>query len=147
MTEPTTHNHLVIDPIGGIAGDMLCAALIDLDAKLNPQEHTHHLKQWEAMLQGLKLEHTILRTSKVLRGGFQACHVKMCQEQPITVTSDTHQHRHLADIEKIIRSSEADERCKQIALHVFRTHCRSSCPRSIKLMKFISTRLEPLIRS
>ena len=120
MPESSSHRHLVIDPIGGIAGDMLCAALIDLDAKLNPQDHSLHLEQWKEVLRGLNLEHTLISTSKVLRGGFHAHHVKMCLDQMDAVVSSTHHHRHLADVEKIIKSSRADDKCKRIALRVFR---------------------------
>ncbi len=62
---------LYIDPIGGLAGDMLCAAL--LDAGLDEE-------QWRAGLQSLPWNEDVeILRSKVMRGVFSASHINIRQ--------------------------------------------------------------------
>ncbi|MGB0639780.1 MAG: nickel insertion protein, partial [Myxococcota bacterium] len=65
---------LFVDPVGGIAGDMVCAALIDVGADLS---------MIEAGLASLPVDGLRVSTAKVQRGVFAATHflVECTEEQ------------------------------------------------------------------
>lgn len=88
---------LYIDPIGGVAGDMLCAAL--LDAGLDEE-------QWRAGLEALPWDEEVeILRSTVMRGVFSATHIdiKQCSTpsiaaaiapSPKTSAGQHHSHTH-----------------------------------------------------
>ena len=88
-----TERILYIDPIGGLAGDMLCAALID--AGLDEE-------QWRNALEGLSWnENAHITCNRVIRGVFAATHVSIhppSQEKtnttPVPSTGHGHHHTH-----------------------------------------------------
>lgn len=92
---------LLIEPFGGLAGDMLLAALLDLG------DERFRLAELEAVAASLvpgEFELTLTRTK---RGGLAASHLKVS-------TPESHHppHRHLADLLPLIEASLLSEAAK-----------------------------------
>jgi len=95
---------LFIDPIGGIAGDMLAGALIEVGADL---------AEMQAALITLGIPNVQVRTESVHRGPFVATHFQV-ETQP-----EDHPHRTWADIQKMISSCGLSDGIKRRALAIF----------------------------
>lgn len=93
-----------IEPVGGIAGDMVLAALVSLGADL---------QSIAVGLEGLGIPGIRLTARSVQRGAFAATHVEVEAEE-----SDQH-HRHWSDIRRLIEDSALPPRVKSRALDVF----------------------------
>ena len=63
---------LFIDPIGGVAGDMLCAALLNLGLDQ---------KEWEKHLQSLNVKNYVMTIKKCIRGAFSATHLSISPQK------------------------------------------------------------------
>lgn len=92
---------LLIEPFGGLAGDMLLAALLDLG------DERFRMAELEAVAQSLvpgEFELTLTRTK---RGGLAASHLEVS-------TPESHHppHRHLADLLPLIERSELSDASK-----------------------------------
>jgi len=95
---------LYYDCFSGISGDMNLGAMIDLGiGKDFLQKELEKLN-----LQGWKLE-----VIKDQRHGITGTKVKVVQ------THHEHHHRHLSDIEKIVRNSSLDEPVKDLSIRIF----------------------------
>ena len=95
---------LYYDCFSGISGDMNLGAMIDLGvdkAFLLNELNKLNLKGWE------------LRVQKDQRHGITGTKVTVKQ------TQHEHAHRHLSDIEKIIRNSGLDDNTKMLSLKIF----------------------------
>ena len=93
-----------LDCSTGIAGDMTLAALINAGVEADAIRHG---------IDSLRLEGVELITKTVMKGGFQATHVRV--EHP-----EQHAHRHLSDIEEIIAQADAvTDSQKTIARTIF----------------------------
>lgn len=110
---------LYIDPIGGVAGDMLCAALLDLG--LNQEE-------WQQKLSSLPLDNYHIDIKKCTRNCFTATHLRIT---PVHVHQHEHDHGHHAepwdhhhrgfsDIASMINKSALPTKVKKDAISVFR---------------------------
>ena len=110
---------LYIDPIGGIAGDMLCAALLDLG--LNQQT-------WQETLSNLPLDNYRMEITKCMRNSFSATHLSIT---PVHIHHHEHQtshrtepwghhHRGFSDISSMIEGSSLPANVKRDAISVFR---------------------------
>ena len=115
---------LYIDPIGGIAGDMLCAALLDLGL---PEE------EWKQQLSSLSLENYTIEISSCMRNSFSATHLKI---SPATEPAHNHHHeehhhhahhaqpwghhhRGFHEIQQLIRHSSLPQKVQDNAIAVF----------------------------
>lgn len=95
---------LWIDASGGLAGDMLCGALVDAGASMDRAKRT---------VAALELGAEI-RCEAVTRGAFAASHfVVDCTQPPTT-------HRHYSDIVDLLQVAPIAESTKTRALRVFR---------------------------
>ena len=74
-------NTLYIDPIGGIAGDMLCAALLDIGL---------HADEWRKQLSSLNLDNYEMHISKCMRNAFSATHLHITPTN--TTPKDQQEH-------------------------------------------------------
>lgn len=83
----------VLDPVGGVAGDMLLGALVDLGADL---------KEIRRGLAGLEIEPWSLDAQRVARRHLDCLKVEVSYRQ-------SHDHRHLADIQRIVRKANLPE--------------------------------------
>ena len=92
------------DTQSGIAGDMLLSALVDAGAD------SHHILR---RVQSLGLESVALDFTETVRHCFRALHLEV-KHPP------EHAHRHLSDIEAMIRSSQLDAREQDLALRMFK---------------------------
>jgi uncharacterized protein (TIGR00299 family) protein len=101
---------LFLDPVGGIAGDMLCAALIELGADL---------ASIQAALEGLAIPGLSVSTQAVLRGPFAATQ--------FLVQCDTvdHPHRSWATIRAMLEGSALTQGAKTRSLAVFERIARA----------------------
>lgn len=93
-----------IEPVGGIAGDMVLAALVSLGAELGPIA---------VALTELGVPGIGLTASQVQRGAFVATHVA------VEADAHQHQHRHWSDIRRMLSESALPERAKARALTIF----------------------------
>ncbi|MEC7985233.1 MAG: nickel pincer cofactor biosynthesis protein LarC [Myxococcota bacterium] len=108
-------SNVFIDPIGGIAGDMLCAALLDMGL---------HESQWREALRYLPLTNYDIVVQKCKRGSFSATHMQI---SPHVRHAHTHQniehwehtHRHHHTIQTMIADSKLGDRTKARASAVF----------------------------
>ena len=108
-------NCLFIDPVGGIAGDMLCAALIHMGMEEQP---------WRSLLKKLPLENYQIKIQSCKRGSFSAMHLDISpiERHPTddkNIEAWDHHHRHHADIQELIARSDLPERAKNRSLAVF----------------------------
>lgn len=95
---------LHLEPVGGIAGDMLCAALIDLGAELAPIQDA---------LASLPVDGLTVSTTRVTRGPFAAVHFQ------VDVASEDHPHRTWRTIRAMLNAANLPVRARQRALSVF----------------------------
>ncbi len=96
---------LYLEPVGGIAGDMLCAALIDLGAELEPIRQS---------LSSLPVEGLQVDTESVNRGPFSALRFNV--EAP----ASGHEHRTWASIRTMLNEADLAPRVRLRALNVFK---------------------------
>ncbi len=96
---------LYVDPVGGIAGDMVCAALIDLGADLS---------FIESGLAKLPVDGLRVSTSTVKRGVFAATHFL------VECTTEHHHHRKWADIQSMLENASLPDRVRSRSLAVFK---------------------------
>lgn len=96
---------LYYDCFSGISGDMNLGALTDLG--VDPDFLRSELNKLN--LEGWKLE-----TEKAQRHGISGTKVT------VKLTRKEHSHRHLSEINKIIDSSQLDEKTKQLSKRIFR---------------------------
>jgi hypothetical protein len=98
-------NHtLFVDPVGGIAGDMVCAALIDVGADLLAVE---------AGLAALPVDGLRVSTSSVQRGVFAATHFL------VECTEEQHHHRTWSTIRTMLENAALPERVRMRSIAVF----------------------------
>jgi len=95
---------LYYDCFSGISGDMNLGAMIDLG--VDPQFLVNELEK-------LKVEGWKLVAEKDQRHGISGTKVTVKQ------TRHEHHHRHLSDIEKIIRNSALDDATKELSMKIF----------------------------
>ena len=97
---------LYYDCFSGISGDMNLGAMIDLGV---PEDHIR------SELHKLKLEGYKIITESGQRNGITGTKVTVVVDEKEPVV-----HRHLADIEKIIKDSELDKSIKDKSIYMFR---------------------------
>ena len=95
---------LHLEPVGGIAGDMLCAALIDLGAELAPIQKT---------LASLPVEGLSVSTEAVTRGPFAALQFH------VQAPGEHHPHRTWRTIRTMLEEANLPPRARQRSLSVF----------------------------
>ena len=96
---------LYLEPVGGIAGDMFLAAMIDLGVNVS---------DLEAALQGLALDGWSLKVSRAQRHQLTGTHLE------VVCPPSEHAHRPLSEIrERISRALTMPERARTRALAVF----------------------------
>ncbi len=93
-----------IEPIGGIAGDMVLAALVELGADLDAINGS---------LRDLGVPGINVSASSVMRGPFSATHIE------VHASADEQTHRQWLDIRKLLAESTLSERSKAQSLKVF----------------------------
>lgn len=114
---------LLLEPVGGIAGDMFLAAALDLG--VSKDELLRHLHT-------LKLPGWSFDVSKAQRHGISGTHVDVHvaphdhdhghdHAHDANSGHHPHGHRHLSDIREIIQASQLPGRAKERALAVFAT--------------------------
>lgn len=91
------------DCFAGISGDMVLGALVD--AGLSPD----HLREQLSLLQ---LPGWDIAAERVTRNGITGTKVNV-------ITGETKKHRHLPEIESIIKGSDLSEAVKEMALKIF----------------------------
>jgi uncharacterized protein (TIGR00299 family) protein len=97
---------LYLDCFSGISGDMSLAALVDAGAD----------RQYiEKELQKIKIEPFALEWKTVLKQGISALKVDVILDEKKL----PHQHRHYADIVKLIKEAEFNERVTRLSLAIF----------------------------
>ncbi len=92
------------DGFSGASGDMILGALVDAGLPV---------AQVETELRKLALTGWALSAEKVKRGALQATHVKVS-------STETHHHRGLSKIEKVIQEAQLSPRAAAVALRIFR---------------------------
>jgi len=95
--------HLHLDPVGGMAGDMTLAALVDLGADLDGIR---------AGLGALPIETIELTPTRVMRGAFSALHIDVKAPDGAT-------HRQWSDIRTMLEAAPLPDRVRTRALAVF----------------------------
>jgi uncharacterized protein (TIGR00299 family) protein len=100
-TRPLT---LLLEPFGGLAGDMFLAALLDLE------QETFRLQQLEELAAALVPEGLELEREEVRRGSLRATllHVR-------TPESAAPPHRHLSDLLRLVQRSTLSAACQERA--------------------------------
>lgn len=98
---------LLIEPFGGMAGDMLLAALLDLG------DPRFSLARLEALARELVPGECELALERASRGGIAASRLIVR-----TAESDDPPHRHFADLEELVQRSSLPERGRRRALAV-----------------------------
>jgi len=111
---------LYIDPIGGAAGDMLCAALFDLGLDITA---------WKNTLLSLGLTNYTITVSTCVRNVFSAKHLCIAPIQVIQAENNSdripsepwgHHHRGYSTIVNMIEQSQIPQSAKDNAIAVFR---------------------------
>lgn len=95
---------LLIDPVGGLAGDMLLAALVDLGA---PEE------ELRARIGSLPLERYTLSIDREVRRGFAGRRVR------VEIDGHDHAHRTLADIRHVLERGDIGAAALERAFAIF----------------------------
>ena len=93
-----------LDCVGGLAGDMLLAALIDAGADL---------ETLRGVPRTLGIEGVEIDVERVERQGIGALHLRI-------ETRDDHDHRHYRDIRELVERAELPERARTRSLDAFR---------------------------
>ena len=101
---------LFLDPVGGIAGDMLCAALIELGADL---------AAIQSALEGLAIPGLSISTKSVQRGPFAATQFL------VQCDAEDHAHRTWANIRAMLERSALTQGAKARSLAVFERIARA----------------------
>jgi uncharacterized protein (TIGR00299 family) protein len=96
---------LHIDPFGGVAGDMLLGALLDLGVDA---------EALRGVLAGLRLQGWRLEVVRDRHQGFAGTRAL------VKVDAESHPARHFADIEQLLRQAELPERARERSLDAFR---------------------------
>ncbi|MFI5168413.1 MAG: nickel pincer cofactor biosynthesis protein LarC [Thermoanaerobaculales bacterium] len=96
---------LHIDPFGGVAGDMLLGALLDLGVDL---------EALRGVLAGLHLPGWRLTATRDRHQGFAGTRVV------VDVDSESHPARHLSDVERLLADATLPDRVRERALTAFR---------------------------
>ncbi len=92
---------LLIEPVGGLAGDMLLAALLDLgDARFE-------LRHLEGVAQALVPGEARLELSRVKRGSIEANYLEVSSPE-----SAHPPHRHLADLVRLLEQADLPQRVR-----------------------------------
>ncbi|MDX2011103.1 MAG: nickel pincer cofactor biosynthesis protein LarC [Myxococcaceae bacterium] len=97
---------LLLEPVGGVAGDMFLAAALDLGVDL---------AALEAPLRSLSVPGWSLSTARAERHAIGGTHLDVVLEAP-----EEHPHRRYRDIDALIAASGLSPRAKDTALRVFR---------------------------
>lgn len=100
-------NALYIEPFGGMAGDMLLAALLDLE------DERFTLESLRALAERLIPGEAKLRSSETLRGALRGLHLSV--ETPETTAAP---HRHLSDLLTLLERADLPERAHERAVRV-----------------------------
>ncbi len=106
-----TQSILYLEPIGGIAGDMFLAAMIDLGVSK---------ETLESKLRSLGLEGWRLDVDRQLRHSIVGTHVDVATGDYHTRDNRSHEHRGFRDIEQLIAASGLSTAVKEKAIAVFR---------------------------
>lgn len=100
---------LVVEPFGGMAGDMFLAALLDLG---DPRFELAHLRELaEALVPG----EAQLSQSTVWRGSLSGCHLDV-----VTPETTAPPHRGLADLASLVEASPLSSAAKAFTMSVLR---------------------------
>jgi hypothetical protein len=97
---------LLLEPVGGVAGDMFLAAAVDLGVEV---------PALEAALKTLQVPGWRLSTSRAERHAIGGTHLDVVLDAP-----EEHPHRRYRDIDALIAASGLSPRAKETALRVFR---------------------------
>jgi len=100
---------LFLDPVGGLAGDMILAALVDAGAPID------HVRE---VLSRLPLRNYRLDAAEETRRGFRGMRVHV-------VAGHEHVHRHLADVLHILDAGKLPDRVRDRAGRVFEALARA----------------------
>ncbi len=100
---------LLVEPFGGLAGDMFLAALLDLE------DPRFGLDELRGLAQRLVPGECSLELRRARRGAFEAAHLEVAT--PETVQPP---HRHLADLLALLEGADLPERPRQRAEAVLR---------------------------
>lgn len=98
---------LYIEPHGGLAGDMLLAAILDLG------DPRFELGVLEGLAAALVPGEAALELSRVERGGLSASHLRV-----YTPESAHAPHRHLADLLRLLDGADLPDRARELAAAV-----------------------------
>ena len=93
-----------LDCVGGLAGDMLLAALVDAGAEL---------QTLRGIPRALGIDGVEIDAERVERQGIGALHLRI-------EAADDQDHRNYADIRELVRSADLPERARDRALEAFR---------------------------
>lgn len=105
---------LLIEPFGGMAGDMFLAALLDL------RDERFTLADLRAAAAELVGEECTVELSEVRRGGLGACHLEL-----ITSESGSRPHRTLADLERLLVAAPLSDGVRARSLAALRCIARA----------------------
>jgi uncharacterized protein (TIGR00299 family) protein len=97
---------LLLEPVGGIAGDMFLAAAVDLGVDL---------AALEAPLRTLAVPGWTFKTARAERHAITGTHLDV-----VLAEKEAHVHRGFRDIEALIGNSALPPRSKEVALAIFR---------------------------
>lgn len=93
-----------LDCVGGLAGDMLLAALLDAGAELDALREVPH---------ALGIEGVVIEVERVERQGIGALHLRI-------EAGDDHDHRHYGVIRRLVEEADLPERAQARSLEAFK---------------------------
>lgn len=102
------HTILYLDPWAGVSGDMLLAALLDLDRGGDALEAV-----LRAAVAGLGLDHSLVQVTRDVEWGVTCTRVRVCDDEGAPL-------RHLADMERLLGEARLSERVRSSALDAVR---------------------------
>ncbi len=102
--------HIHIESIGGIAGDMLLGALIDAGADVDAITQTFS----SINIQGLRLQ-----WDHVTLNGLRAVHVQSLVGSALDHDEESHAHHHFSDILAILNRAAMSAKARQLAVGIF----------------------------